>query len=351
MNPRKKKALIVISCIALIILYLLLAVKPADSPLKLTPDWSLSILDAPKSSEIGGIPFKTGQLAGYLQPDGTVSSVVSFPFMATIASDRWAVYSQDAKDTPIYSVDGTKLGVIEEAGFPWFTENGSYLFLPGGTGFVKLDDQGKVLWKYEDISPITAFSASEAGCIAGYAEGKLVTFNPDGSIQDSLYPAGSNYQVILGADISDTGGLTACVSGIDRQRFMLFRTQNGQVKNIYHEYLEGNLREQTLVQFTQDGSKVFFSEYNGLGILDCSTLTTNHIKIEGKIFTICEQPENNLFFILTKNDNYYSVYIFENPSSKIGNFNFKAQNASIITDSSSLYVISDSIISKFEVTR
>ena len=230
-------------------------------------------------------------------------------------------------------------------------DKGNYLFLPGGTGFDKLDDEGNSLWRYEDIAPITAFSNSSDGCIVGFADGKLVTFKNDGTIDYSIYPAGSNYQVILGVDISEENGLTACVCGIDRQRFILFKNTDGQNKIIYHEYLENNLREQTFVKFSKDSNKVFINDYNGLGIIDCKTLMSKHIPIEGKIIALEEQPENDMFFVLTKEDNLYSVYIFENPSSKVGSFDFEATNAFIIADGSDLFIGTDSTISKFEVTK
>lgn len=351
MNPRKKKALLFISCFLFIILYLVLAAAPIDTSFKLTSEWSISLTDSPVAYKEGGIPFKAGQLLGFFSRDGSLNALNSFPYMASISTQAWTEYGSDAEETPFYSPDGSLIGTIKEAGFPWLTDQGNYLFLPGGTGFDKLDEEGNSLWRYEDIAPITAFSASSQGCILGFADGKLVTFGNDGTIYSSIYPAGSNYQVILGVDISEEQGLTACVCGIDKQRFILFRNTDGQNKIIYHEYLENNLREQTLIKFSTNSEKVFFNDYNGLGIVDCKTLTTRHIPIEGKIIAIEEQPENDMFFILSKHKDSFSLYIFENPSSKIGFFSFKASNAFIITDESSLFIGVDSTISKFKVEK
>ena len=78
---------------------------------------------------------------------------------------------------------------------------------------------------------------------------------------------------------------------------------------------------------------------------------SKHIPIEGKIIAIEEQPENDMFFVLTKKASLYSVYIFENPSSKVGSFSFEATNAFITADGSDLFIGTDSTISKFEVTK
>ncbi len=351
MNPRKKKALIIFSCFLFIILYLIFAAAPIDSTFKLNSKWSISLTDTPVAYEDGGIPFKTGQFLGYFSREGSLTALTSFPYMASISKDAWTTYVADAEQTPFYAPDGTLLGTIKEAGFPWLTNKGNYLFLPGGTGFDKLDQYGNSLWRYEDISPITAFSNSSDGCIVGFADGKLVTFKNDGTIDYSIYPAGSDYQIILGVDISEQNGLTACVCGIDRQRFILFKNTDGQNKIIYHEYLENNLREQTFVKFSQNSDKVFINDYAGLGIIDCKTLTSKHIPLDGKIIAIEEQPENNMFFVLTKHNGSYSVYLFENPSAKVGCFSFEASNAFITADGSDLFIGVDSTISKFEVTK
>ena len=314
-------------------------------------EWKISLNDTPVYYEDGGLPFKTGQLLGYFSREGKLNSLTSFPYMASISTKTWTTYGADAEATPFFFADGTQAGVITNAGFPWLTDDGNYLFLPGGTGFDKLDEKGNSLWRYEDIAPITAFSSSLNGCIVGFADGKLVSFKENGNIDYSIYPAGSNYQVILGVDISDEKGLTACVCGIDKQRFILFRNTEGQNKIIYHEYLENNLREQTLVKFSKDSEKVFLNDYNGLGIVDCETLTSKHIPIEGKIIAIEEQPENDMFFVLAKGDGTFSLYIFENPSSKVGSFSFEATNAFITTEGTSLYIGADSTISKFKVMK
>ena len=114
MNPRKKKALLIISCFLFIILYLILAAEPVDSSFKLNSEWSISLQDAPVSYKQGGIPFKTGQLLGYFSSDGTLCSLTSFPYMASVSKDAWTVYGADAEETPFFAADGTEL-----ANHPW----------------------------------------------------------------------------------------------------------------------------------------------------------------------------------------------------------------------------------------
>lgn len=352
MTSTKKQIVIVISCILFVILYLIFAVSPADHSLKITPVWTVSVdKETVSSSSSAPIPFKLGQRLGYFTADGDILMTESFPYMATIASSQWATYTQSARNTPFYDSGKNELGTISLTGFPYFTNSASFLFLPGGMAFSRLNEDGTEAWSYEYTAPITSFTDSDAGCTAGYADGRLIFFNTAGEIVFSTKPGGSDYEVILGSAVSDNGECTACISGLDRQRFVLYKTQANQTKTVFHEYLEGNLHEQTFVKFSESKPRVFANEKNGLLIVDTELLESTHIPIKGKILDIKELENANLFAVLTKNDGQFTIYIFEGDSALLGSFSFEASFVCINTDSDSLYVGRDTEISKLEISK
>ena len=336
------------------ILYIVFAFRLPGDELQLIPRWTVSVInesDALVVSNNNQYAFKLGQNLGYFTPEGDVIFSESFPYMATISNSNWATYASNAENIPFYDKAGNLVGNIPASGFPFFSDVGNYLLLPGGCGFSALFADGTINWTYEDISPITAFSPYEKGVFVGYANGKLINFSKDGAILFSSVPSGSNYPVVLGGAASSSGALTACVSGIDKQRFILMETSNRQTKIIFHEFLEGNLREQTFVKFSKDNTKVFFNEKNGLGIVDVNNLKASHLSVEGKILAIEEMDDLNLFFVLTKKDNNYKVYIIENICNLIGSFYFKANYGFILTKDNMLYTGADTTITKTEVIR
>lgn len=353
MTSGKKQVVIVISCILFVLLYLIFAVLPADHSLKIKPVWTVNVdkESGPESSTSTPIPFKLGQRLGYFTTDGSILMTESFPYMATISSSKWATYTQSARNTPFYDCNETELGSISLTGFPYFTNDGSFLFLPGGMAFSRIMDDGSEAWSYEYTSPITSFTDSAAGCTAGYADGRLIYFDTEGNIVFSTKPGGSDYEVILGAAVSGTGEYTACISGLDRQRFVLYRTQANQTKTVFHEYLEGNLREQTFVKFSENRPRVFANEKDGLLIVDTELLTSSHIPLKGKILDIKELQNAGLFTVLTKNGTSFTIYIFEGEASLLGSFSFEASFACINTDSDSLYVGRDTEITKLEISK
>ena len=50
----------------------------------------------------------------------------------------------EAKNTVFYNADGSKAGVIEASGFPYFEGDLVYVFLPGGCSFSKCTEDGSI---------------------------------------------------------------------------------------------------------------------------------------------------------------------------------------------------------------
>jgi len=341
-----------------LILYILTAAKPIDRGLSIAPSWTLNVTPtsntafASVSDGESLIPFKLGQRLGYITEDGKLAYTQTFPSLASINSRQWTIFGPQAENTPFTSARNSPQGTITSAGFPYFTEHDNFVFLPGGLSFAKLSHDGSEAWRYEGIAPITSFSSSATCVTVGYADGRLVRFDAQtGTSHFSVYPQGSNFQIILGAAASDSGNYTACVSGIDDQRIVLYQYQNGQNTIIWHEYLKGNLREPTLVQFSEDEKHLYFAEAEGLAVTDISSLQTTHIPLHDKIVQISEIPEQNLTVILEKGRKTWTVDILEDSLNLLGSFSFEAANASIYTKGNALYVGRDDTITKLEITR
>ncbi|MCR5606903.1 MAG: PQQ-like beta-propeller repeat protein, partial [Treponema sp.] len=255
------------------LLYIFLAVRPLGTELYFTPMWTTDIAHTQvSSSTAAGIPFKLGKNIGYFTEDGNIISNTSFDYKASISSDYYAIFNENATNIPFFNKSGEQVGILKDSGFPYFEDNRIYMFLPGGNSFAQYDSEGKRKWIYEGTSPVLAFSSSEAGTIAGFADGTLVTFDNNGNIDQNFIPGGSDYPVILGADISDSGEYLACISGQNRQRFILAKKDKGHSKIIYHEYLAKNQTKQVLVHFDKSGDTVYFNYNSGLGIVGTKSL-------------------------------------------------------------------------------
>ncbi len=334
-----------------LLIYIFFAAKPFSKELSLTPCWTISItdkeivLDSEEKPDVV-LPFKLGQNMGYFTPQGKIVFLESFPFKAAISKNYRSAYSPDSDTISFSSYEVQKsikeniesINYIQGSGFPFFVEDRIFLFTPGGFGFSKCDKDGNILWTFKNYLPLLSFSSSEAGVAAGFADGSIIIFDNNGNIRQEFEPGGSTYPVILGAALAKSGKQFACVSGIDRQRFVLNQEKNGFSKVVFHKYLETDQKEPVLVQFSSDEKVVYYNCSKGLGIIDCETYENTIIPLKGKIISIHEAKDLNLTCILTKSEREYYIYFVEDFDHLIGHFSFEAQSSFINIENDMLFI-------------
>lgn len=351
LNKKKKNSLIPIASVFCIV-YIILSVKPMGTEIHFTPEWTQDISNVQENSDGKDlIPFRLSQNIGYFSEDGKIFSSITFPFKSTI-SDKWyATFGANNTDAEFFFADGTKAGNIKEAGFPFFDEDRIYVMLPGGTSFIKCTPEGQRQWIYERYSPITAFSSSRSGTVAGYADGTIISFLPDGTIDQKFTPGGSNSGVILGAGISTDGNKIACVSGQDQQRFIVAEKNEGHSRVIFHEYLENSILRQTMVKFSRNSDFVYFNGKDFLGIVNLKAAESRKIPIKGRISQIEFSDNNELVYILSRDGKKYTVTVLESFVYPMASFSFEGDSSFIQTRGDALFVGRNSKISKISISR
>lgn len=349
---KKKKNLLVPIAVIFCVLYIILSVRPMGQEIHFTPEWTEDISHIQENSDDAKkIPFKLSQNIGYFTADGKIVSSITFPFKSSISEKWYSTFGASSTKTEFFSPDGTLAGTIEEPGFPFFDQDRIFVMQPGGTSFIKCGPDGKREWNYEHYSPIIAFSSSKSGIAAGYADGTVISFLPDGKIDQKFSPGGSNYDVILGVAISEDGSKIACVSGQDQQRFIVAEKNGGHSKVIYHEYLDESVSRQTLVKFNNNSDYVYFNGKDFLGIVNSKKSTSKKIPVKGKISQIEFSDNNELVFILSKNENKYTVTILESFVYPMASFSFEGESSFIQVHDDSLFIGRNTKISKISISK
>lgn len=353
MKTKKRHPFYVILSIIFVILYIFLAAKPLSKEYHFNPEWKINI-SSPVISDIPAgknlIYFKLGQSIGYFTEDGKITNYTTFPSKAAISSDYYATYSTEQTNISFYNNKGIEQGVFSKSGYPYFDSDRIYVFLPGGASFSKCDTKGNTLWTLENTIPITAFNSKETCTVSGYADGNIKLIdNQTGSTLADFTPGGSDYNVILGLDVSSDGKYIASVSGHDKQRFVLTKNDGLQPVIVYHQFLNSDLQRRTLVHFTKDNKRVIYNYENNLGIYNIEKGKNTNIKIDKAIISI--EETDSLIFVLGQKGNEYTVYLIEGTDTLEGSFSFTANTAFIKTSGNCLFVGHDSTISKINVTK
>jgi len=359
-NKKKLSVFILIGFIFTIV-YVLAAVKSLTKEYQFIPEWKINITSAGTTnnfaknetetlSDDDAFYFKLGQTLGYFTENGKINLYQTFPAKASISDSYYAFYNSDAKKTVFYNNEGKEVSNMSEDGFPFFDENRIYVFLPGGCSFVKCDSKGQRMWIHEGIIPITAFSTNENFTAVGFADGNIKIFeNITGSIEINYEPGGSDYPIIYGIAISSDGQYVASVSGREKQRFVIAKKEKNQPKIIFHDFLDSDITQRTLVHFSKDDKKVLYNYGNKLGIFDFDKNSKTTINLESPIISV--EESETLFFLLGKKNKKYTVYSVEKTDSLQGKFSFEADSAFIKTHDDSLFVGKNNTISKLRITK
>ncbi len=357
---RKKKSRLIPFAVVFCILYIALSARPSKAELHFTPEWTHDISSTQKADEGEDlIPFRLGHIIGYFTESGKIVSAVPFEFKAAISEKYYSCFDSENSGADFFFKDGTKVGSLQEAGFPFFEDDRIYVMLPGGTSFAKCGDDGKTQWSYSHFAPITAFASSKGGTVAGYADGNLISFSIDGKEDQKFSPGGSSFEVILGVAISQDGNTIACVSGQDRQRFLVAEKKNGISKIIFHEYLDEEISRQTLVKFSKKGDYIYYNATDSLGIVNLkkggigstSFKTSQKIPIKGKISQIEFSSDDSLVFILSNDGEKYTVTVIEEAIYPLGSFSLTGDCAFIQVKGDFLFVGHGTKISKISVSK
>lgn len=351
MKTKKHFGLALFLILLISIIYITLAAKPLNKEYSFTPVWKISTANPVINvSSKPSSAFHLGQTLGYFDEDGNISLYNTFPSKVSISDSYYATYTTEAKNTEFFKSDGTKAGVIEASGFPYFVDNLIYVFLPGGCSFSKCSETGKILWTFEGTFPITAFTAKENYTAVGLSNGTIkVLNNNNGSTEIDFAPGGSDYPVILGLDISEDGQYIASISGHNQQRFVLSHREENQQKIIYHRFFEFDSPYRTIVHFSRDGKRVFYNFHNGLGIYNLDSKEERTLNLKNKLISIDETDD--LTILMGKEKNTYTVSIIDNTDTLEGDFSFTADSAFIHAANNNIYLGKDNSISKISISR
>lgn len=357
----KKVKIIAPIFIVLAILYVIITPRPLYPEIQFVPVWTVDLETYTKTKDEQPTPedyenavsFKLGQNLGYFTPDGKILSYITFPYKATISNNSYALYGTSSEEIAINSPASEQIGTIGVTGFPYFTEDRKFIFLPGGSSFAKLGESGEVEWKYEGFTPLTAFSSSKTGTVAGFSDGKLIAFDESGNIMQQYYPGGSNYEVILGAAISESSRYIATLSGQGGQRFVISKKTDAAYGDhtsiVFYKSMGEELNRQVLIKFSRDEKKVFYNNATGIGIVNCRNFKNTELPIKGRILSILESGDGNEIFVLSKENRRYTVSTIESFDALSGSFSFEADSACIAVKGDSLFVGRDGKISRMDI--
>ena len=356
MKSEKIRTFIIIGAVIFSVVYIFVGVKPLTKELNLKPEWTSSIknvtrLSSEELEQTELIPYKSKNCIGYFTPEGKIVSNIPYWYKSTISRDYYSIFNEYTRVQEIYTNKSSKLISIASEGFPFIQENRIFVQSPNGCGLKKYSSDGTKIFEYDYYCPITAISSNENATLIGFSDGSVVIVYDDGTYTKPFYPGASEKQVILGCDISKDGKRIALLCGHNKMRIVIADVEDLYIKVIYHRFIDEEQYTQSLVKFSSDDNTVYFNYNGGLGTVNLKKKKAYKMDIPGKIVQCEFLDSQKMAFILSRNEDTYTITVVESINHKIAQYSFAAKNSFITVDKDKLYVEKDNDISCLTVSR
>ena len=377
---KEKKKFWPVAVVLLFIAYFLIAARPINRENVLKALW-LSPLDSgtPVSESASGtesesshnrntadtpdsIPFSFNDHYGYIDSSGHFLINRIKQGLLSMSDSKWSEYEAEPSALEIRN----KLGDITETiddprGYPVFLDGQTYIISGDSNAFTKTGNTGNKLWTYEFSTPVICADSAAGMLLTGSLDGVVEVLDADGKQIFSFEPGGSRLPIILGCAFSHDGRRFAIVSGIDKQRFLLFErlagsgfgNTNGEFKIIYHEFLGEGFRRPVHVSFIDSDRRVVFEREGGLGVYDINSRREYTVALDGELAAIDDSGgEGQLFVIVSNPLSETKRLIGINLPGKIFmNAPFKSPGVFLRRDGSRLFIGGGSTLASFELEK
>ncbi len=214
------------------------------------------------------IPVRTPGRFAYVDPSGRILFSSDMHAGLALSPRAYALFAASAEGFTLAHPGSGVSFRIESAGYPFFSAGRLFVLHPDQSGVSEFDPGGRLLWSFEFPSIVTCHSANGRTAIFGLLDGRAMAVTGAGEIEFVLEPGGSRIDCIYGIAISGDSKRVALLSGLDRQRFLVYERTPSGMKEIHASgFLEGLTRPATLA-FTGMDRHVFFERPEGVFICD-----------------------------------------------------------------------------------
>ncbi len=258
-------------------------------------------------SKVAGpfIPIKINNKLAYLGHEFILSNLVSTNERLSFSNSYYAVYNGDSEGFTVFSATGEEIVNIQSQGVPFIF--GERIFsVDHVAGLIKnYDTNGEVLWSYNVGSYVTSLHANKELTVFGGLNGYVTLLNEKGEMLYEYRPSGSASEIIYGAAVSPDSQYFAVISGLDPQRFLLFRKGTRTYTPVYHRDLKQQFVQPVRIKFSDQSNLVLYEEPGFLNGYHIGKHQAFSLPIDGKLkdFTT-DIFKRNFGFLVEKNDRY-----------------------------------------------
>jgi len=259
------------------------------------------------SSESGSLAFSLGEHFGYFSDSMELSYADREDFRVAIGDEAFINYSKVPAILDIQTNKGEGRAIIEASGYPLIEQNRIIVL---SENRISLHDlEGNLFWGKEILSIVTTLSCNNGMVLIGYLDGSCELIDESGDLVLNYRPGGSRVEAIYSAAISGNSQTIVLIAGLDPQRFIILEKRKNEYKPVHHFELDHQYRRTVDMDFSSDGSKVFFENPMGVNVYTLATRELKQIGGTGRLENIYVDEEAGFYSMLLKKESSASLKV------------------------------------------
>lgn len=251
------------------------------------------------------VPIKISEKLAYLGHEFVLANLVSTDERLSFSNVYYAVYNSESQGFTVFDATGKEIVTIQSEGVPMIF--GDRIFsVDHVAGLIKsYSTSGEVLWSYSMGSYVTSLHANEELTVFGGLNGYVTLLNSQGEMVYEYRPSGSASEIIYGTAVSPDSQYFAIVSGLDPQRFLLFRKGSRTYTPVYHRDLKQQFVQPVRIKFSDKSNLVLYEEPGFLNGYHIGKQQAFSLPIDGKLKDFnTDVFKKNFGFLVEKSDRY-----------------------------------------------
>lgn len=319
-----------------------------------TQSWTVDMekCETVEKARSGWVPFMVKDFFGYVSPDGSEVFRDSLQYRVALTPQVFCNYDRSGNSLIIRDPVENYMFPVAVPGYPLARDGLLFIISADLSGVTALDSSGEILFERRFTSLISSIDSRDGTVSIGLLRGITELVDTGGNTIASLESKGSRIDSVYGTAVSSSGAFIAVMHGIDPQYVTLYKRQAGEYVPEKRFLLDGQLRRQAVLSFSNDEAQLLAETASGVILLDTfDPYTVKNIDLEGRLidfdFPAVEEP----LMLLTSQEGGSSLGIYRRDGTLFDRESFSGEATWLYRAGDAFFIGLDNTLTRIEIRK
>ncbi len=299
------------------------------------------------------VPFRLGPYYGFHDRDLNLLSYDVLPRALPLGhqilgSDFYLDFNSQPGQIIIRDYARTETGRFPGSEHAFILRNSIYQFSNEGHSLYRYSRQGKLEWRSDLLPYISSLDSNLRGdTLLSYVNGRVILLNRQGKQENEYISSGSRVNSVYGAALAPDSESIALIAGLDQQRFVFLKKQQGTYLFQYAKELPNQLRSSQWLRFSRHDPYVFYSSSEGVSVYNFRYEENRLYRVNGSLNQFAEQRDSDLQFFVFHSEDGGRLIAIHGTRGELLRLQLRGSNYSLQVQGRTMYFGQDNLIASY----